>query len=94
MIRSFRDMDRLASEKGPKRLVVLAPEDEEFMMAVREIAAKGYTRPVPQTTVYLMLPLCYTSRHAVYLGPRTPVLSGVIYGRNGLRSPSPLRGRG
>ena len=35
MIRSFRDMDRLASEKGPKRLVVLAPEDEE-----------GYTQPI------------------------------------------------
>lgn len=38
MIRSFRDMDRLASEKGPKRLVVLAPEDEEFMMAVKRSA--------------------------------------------------------
>ena len=46
MIRSFADMDRLASQKGPKRLVVLAPEDEEFMLAVRESAAKGYTRPV------------------------------------------------
>jgi hypothetical protein len=46
MIRSFRDMDRMASEKGPKRLVVLAPEDEEFMLAVRESAAKGYSRPV------------------------------------------------
>ena len=46
MIRSFQDMDRLASQKGPKRLVVLAPEDEEFMLAVKESAAKGYTRPV------------------------------------------------
>ena len=46
MIRSFADMDRLASEKGPKRLVVLAPEDEEFMLAVRDSAAMGYTRPV------------------------------------------------
>jgi len=46
MIRSFADMDRLASEKGPKRLVVLAPEDEEFMMAVKKSAEKGYTRPV------------------------------------------------
>lgn len=46
MIRSFAEMDRMASEKGPKRLVVLAPEDEEFMMAVRESAEKGYTRPV------------------------------------------------
>jgi len=46
MIRSFADMDRMASDKGPKRLVVLAPEDEEFMMAVRESAEKGYTRPV------------------------------------------------
>jgi phosphate butyryltransferase len=39
-------MDRLASEKGSKRLVVLAPEDEEFMMAVKRSAEKGYTRPV------------------------------------------------
>jgi phosphate butyryltransferase len=46
MIRSFRDMDRLASEKGPKRLVVLAPEDEEFMMAVKKSAEKGYTQPI------------------------------------------------
>lgn len=46
MIRSFADMDRLASQNGPKRLVVLAPEDEEFMLAVRDSAAKGYTRPV------------------------------------------------
>jgi phosphate butyryltransferase len=46
MIRSFRDMDKLASGKGPKRLVVLAPEDEEFMMAVKRSAEEGYTRPV------------------------------------------------
>ena len=46
MIRSFQDMDRLASEKGPKRLVVLAPEDEEFMMAVKKSAEEGYTRPI------------------------------------------------
>jgi phosphate butyryltransferase len=46
MIRSFADMDRLASEKGPKKLVVLAPEDEEFMLAVKNSAGKGYTRPV------------------------------------------------
>lgn len=46
VIKSFADMDRMASEKGPKRLVVLAPEDEEFMLAVRESAARGYTRPV------------------------------------------------
>jgi len=46
MIRSFADMDRMASEKGPKRLVVLAPEDEEFMMAVRKSAEAGYTRPI------------------------------------------------
>jgi phosphotransacetylase len=46
MIRSFRDMDRMASEKGPKKLVVLAPEDEEFMLAVKKSADEGCTEPI------------------------------------------------
>ena len=39
-------MDRIASEQGPRTLVVMAPEDEEFMAAVKESAEKGYARPV------------------------------------------------
>jgi len=46
MIRSFADMDRLASQKGPKRLVVLAPEDEEFMLAVPGLEQVRWRRPV------------------------------------------------
>ena len=46
MIRSFSDMDRIASEQGPRTLVVMAPEDEEFMAAVKESAEKGYARPI------------------------------------------------
>jgi len=37
LIESFADIDRIASEKGPKTLAVLAPEDEEFI-AVAEPA--------------------------------------------------------
>lgn len=46
LTRSFRDMDRMASEKGPKKLVVLAPEDEEFMLTVKKSAEAGYTAPI------------------------------------------------
>jgi phosphate butyryltransferase len=46
MIRSFSDIDRTAVEKGPKRLVVLAPEDEEFIEAVKESMVRRYIEPV------------------------------------------------
>lgn len=46
MIRSFRDFADLASGKGPMRLAVLAPEDEEFMLAVKKSRQKGYIEPV------------------------------------------------
>jgi len=46
MIRSLADFTRLAREKGPKRLAVLAPEDEEFMRAVKEGWERGYIEPV------------------------------------------------
>ena len=36
MIKSLSDLTRLAKEKGPKRMAVLAPEDEEFMLAVKK----------------------------------------------------------
>jgi hypothetical protein len=35
MIRSLDDFSRIAKEKGPKKLAVPAPEDEEFMLAVK-----------------------------------------------------------
>ncbi|MCX5833698.1 MAG: phosphate acyltransferase [Deltaproteobacteria bacterium] len=46
MIRTFEDIDRLAPEKGPKKLIVLAPEDEEFMLAVKHSWQRGYIEPV------------------------------------------------
>lgn len=46
MIRSLNDFARLAGEKGPKRMAVLAPEDEDFMMAVKAGYEKGYIEPV------------------------------------------------
>jgi len=46
MITTLDDVSRLAREKGPKRLAVLAPEDEEFMKAVKECRDKGYIEPV------------------------------------------------
>ena len=46
MIRSLRDVSDLASEKGPMRSAVLAPEDEEFMLAVKKSWQKGYIEPV------------------------------------------------
>lgn len=46
MIRSLDDFTRLAREKGPKRMAVLAPEDEEFMLAVKAGCEKGYIEPV------------------------------------------------
>jgi len=46
MIRSLDDFTRLAAEKGPKRMAVLAPEDEEFMLAVKAGYERGYIEPV------------------------------------------------
>ncbi|MFB3925501.1 MAG: phosphate acyltransferase [Syntrophales bacterium] len=46
MIRSLGDVSRLAKEKGPKRLAVLAPEDEEFMLAVKRSWEAGCIEPV------------------------------------------------
>ncbi len=46
MIRSFSDIDRIAGEKGPKKLAVLAPEDEEFMNAIKLCTLKGIVEPV------------------------------------------------
>mgnify|MGYP001572342023 CR=1 FL=1 len=43
MIRSLADVSRIAAEKGPKKLAVLAPEDEEFMLAVKkELGGRAY----------------------------------------------------
>jgi phosphate butyryltransferase len=46
MIRSLDDFSRIAQEKGPKKLAVLAPEDEDFMRAVKTSWRKGYIEPV------------------------------------------------
>lgn len=46
MIRTLSDFSRIAREKGPKKLAVLAPEDEDFMLAVKKSWQKGYTEPV------------------------------------------------
>jgi phosphate butyryltransferase len=46
MIRTLADVSRIAGEKGPKKLAVLAPEDEEFMLAVKRSWEAGYIEPV------------------------------------------------
>ena len=46
MIRTLDDFSRIAKEKGPKKLAVLAPEDEEFMRAVKRSRQLGYIEPV------------------------------------------------
>ncbi len=46
MITSFKDAYREAKEKGPKKLAVLAPEDQEFMMAVMQSWQMGYIEPI------------------------------------------------
>lgn len=46
MIRTLEDVSRLAKEKGPKKLAVLAPEDSEFMLAVKKSSEAGYIEPV------------------------------------------------
>lgn len=46
MIRRIDDFYRLAAQKGSKRMAVLAPEDEEFMVAVKAGYEKGFIKPV------------------------------------------------
>lgn len=46
MIRTLSDVSRLAKEKGPKKLAVLAPEDGEFMKAIKKSQQMGYIEPV------------------------------------------------
>ena len=46
MIRSLKDISGLAKLKGPMKLAVLAPEDEEFMLAVKKSWEMGYIEPV------------------------------------------------
>ncbi len=46
MLRTLEDVSRLAQEKGPKKLAVLAPEDGEFMLAVKKAWEAKYIEPV------------------------------------------------
>jgi phosphate butyryltransferase len=46
MIRSLDDVSRIAGGKGPKKLAVLAPEDEKFMLAVKRSWEAGHIEPV------------------------------------------------
>jgi phosphate butyryltransferase len=46
MVRSLRDIAKLAQKCGPKKLAVLAPEDEEFMLAVKRSCEMGYIEPI------------------------------------------------
>ncbi|MGV8057944.1 MAG: phosphate acyltransferase [Smithellaceae bacterium] len=46
VIRSLDDFSRIALKKGPKKLAVLAPEDEDFMTAVKLSWEMGCIEPV------------------------------------------------
>jgi phosphate butyryltransferase len=46
MISTLEHVNRLAKEKGPKKLAVLAPEDSEFMLAVKKSRDAGYIEPI------------------------------------------------
>lgn len=46
MIKTLQEFSLLAKEKGPKKLAVLAPEDEEFMRAVKISREMGYIEPI------------------------------------------------
>jgi phosphate butyryltransferase len=46
IITSLKDAYRVAKKKGPKRLGVLAPEDSEFMLAIRQSWQMGYVEPI------------------------------------------------
>lgn len=42
----FDDIDRIETDKGPKNLVVLAPEEENFMLAIKTCRESGLIEPV------------------------------------------------
>ncbi len=46
MIRTLKDVLTIADKSTPKRLAVLAPEDSEFLSAVKEGWEKGYIIPL------------------------------------------------
>lgn len=46
MIRSFKEIEKMANDKGPMRTAVLAPEDQEFMLAVKMSWQKGFIEPL------------------------------------------------
>jgi phosphate butyryltransferase len=46
MIGTLDDVARVAREKGPKKLAVLAPEDGEFMLAIKKSRDARYIDPV------------------------------------------------
>jgi phosphotransacetylase len=46
MIRSLADVSKLALSRGPKKMAILAPEDEEFMLAVKKSWELGYIEPI------------------------------------------------
>ena len=46
MIKTLKEFSILAQEKGPKKLAVLAPEDEEFMKAIKISRDRGYIDPI------------------------------------------------
>lgn len=46
MINSFKEISIMAREKGPKRIAVLAPEDPDFMQAIKQAYENGLIEPV------------------------------------------------
>lgn len=46
LLTSFSEIDGQAVRQGPKKLVVLAPEDEEFLLAVKDSTSRGYVEPI------------------------------------------------
>lgn len=46
MIRSFAEVDQRAAAGKKRKLAVLAPEDEEFLQAIRSCRKKGWVEPV------------------------------------------------
>ncbi|HQB31499.1 MAG TPA: phosphate acyltransferase [Syntrophales bacterium] len=46
MIRSFAEVDHRAAAGKKRKLAVLAPEDEEFLQAIRSCHEKGWVEPV------------------------------------------------
>jgi len=46
MIKSWAEVAALAASMGPRKLAVLAPDDDQFMRAVKEGRDKGYIEPI------------------------------------------------